>query len=61
MTCPNCDAQMVDITASWHTFAAAEGAEYLATYVTIWHCPECDTLAGAGVEGVEWVLEPIEE
>lgn len=58
MNCPNCDAGMVDVTAHWHTFAEAEGAEYLAAYVTIWHCPLCQTVAGARDDGTEWVLDP---
>src|SRR3982750_1912055 len=52
MDCPICGAQMDDVTESWHTFAEAEGAEYLAFYVTIWHCPRCNTVflgAGDGV------------
>lgn len=60
MNCPNCASRMLDVTESWHTFAAAQGAEYLAAYVTIWHCDACQTLAGAGKIGVEWVLEPDE-
>lgn len=58
MNCPRCGAPMNDVTESWHTFAEAEGAEYLASYVTIWHCPRCGTVAGAHESGVEWVLEP---
>lgn len=57
MSCPHCGAQMVDVTESWHTFAEAEGAEYLASYVTIWYCPECTTVAGANDDGVDWVME----
>lgn len=50
---------MVDVTESWHTFAQAEGAEYLATYVTIWHCPQCNTVVGAQ-DGIDWVMKPEE-
>ncbi len=57
MECPLCGAQMNDVTESWHTFAEAEGAEYLAAYVTIWHCPNCGTVAGAQDETIEWVME----
>lgn len=57
MDCPVCGAQMDDVTESWHTFAEAEGAEYLASYVTIWHCPQCDTVVGASDGSVEWVME----
>lgn len=57
MNCPTCGARMHDVTASWHTFAQAEGAEYLAAYVTIWHCLACDTVAGADDEGIQWVME----
>jgi hypothetical protein len=49
---------MNDVTESWHTFAEAEGAEYLASYVTIWHCPACETVLGADEEGVAWTMEP---
>lgn len=48
---------MTDVTESWHTFVEAEGAEYLAAYVTIWHCQSCNTVAGAQEDGFEWVLE----
>jgi hypothetical protein len=48
---------MDDVTESWHTFAEAEGAEYLASYVTIWHCPQCGTVVGASDDGIEWVME----
>ena len=51
---------MTDVTESWHTFAEAEGAEYLASYVTIWHCPVCSTVVGADEEGIEWVMKPEE-
>jgi hypothetical protein len=57
MNCPRCSHAMVDVTESWYTFAEAEGAEYLSAYVTIWCCPECNTVAGVD-EGVEWVMEP---
>ena len=60
MVCPHCDAEMVDVTETWHTFVEAEGAEYLATYVTIWHCPRCETVVGASDEGTDWVMEPQE-
>jgi hypothetical protein len=58
MDCPNCGTRTTDVTESWHTFTEANGAEYLATYVTIWHCPSCHTVVGAHDEGVEWVMEP---
>jgi hypothetical protein len=48
---------MADVTESWHTFAEAEGAEYLATYVTIWSCPACGTVAGGQDDTFEWVIE----
>jgi hypothetical protein len=48
---------MEDVTESWHTFAEAEGAEYLASYVTIWHCTSCGTVVGADDDAVEWVME----
>jgi hypothetical protein len=51
---------MVDVTESWNTFAEAEGAEYLASYVTIFHCPHCNTVVGADQDGIEWVMEPEE-
>lgn len=57
MTCPVCGAAMENVTGSWHTFAEAEGAEYLASYVTIWHCPSCATVVGADDDAVEWVME----
>ena len=60
MTCPHCAHAMIDVTESWHTFAEAEGAEYLSAYVTIWHCPVCHTVVGADEEGIEWVMEPEE-
>lgn len=60
MDCPTCGAQMTDVTESWHTFAESEGAEYLASYVTIWHCPSCHTVAGAHGSAVEWVMQPQE-
>lgn len=58
MICPNCEAGMTDVTAQWHTFAAAEGAEYLADYVAIWHCSACQTIAGGPDELIEWVIDP---
>ena len=58
MECPCCGAQMNDVTESWHTFAEARGAEYLATYVTIWRCPTCTALAGGEEGQVEWIMEP---
>lgn len=64
MNCPTCGAPMDDVTDSWHTFSQAEGAEYLAAYVTIWHCPVDDTVVGTGDdEMVEWVMdgEPVLE
>jgi uncharacterized protein with PIN domain len=57
MRCPVCSAEMNDITESWHTYAEATGAEYLSAYVTIWHCPACNTLAGGEDDMVEWVME----
>jgi hypothetical protein len=57
MDCPICGAQMTDVTESWHTFAEAEGAEYLALYVTIWHCPRCGAVAGEGEGAIEWIME----
>ena len=48
---------MTDVTETWETFAEAEGAEYLALYVAIWHCPACGTVAGVGDDGIEWVME----
>ena len=57
MSCPVCRATMEDVTESWHTFAEAEGAEYLASYVTIWHCTSCETVVGAADDDVEWVME----
>lgn len=57
MNCPRCGSTMTDVTESWETFAQAQGAEYLATYVTIWHCEQCGTVAG-GEDGIEWVMEP---
>ncbi len=56
MDCPQCHTPMVDVTDSWHTFVEARGAEYLASYVTIWDCPTCHTLAGTADEDVEWVM-----
>jgi uncharacterized C2H2 Zn-finger protein len=58
MQCPRCGARMNDVTETWHTFTEAEGAEYLAAYVSIWYCPKCDTVAGAQNETIEWVMEP---
>lgn len=49
---------MTDATDAWHTFAEAEGAEYLAAYVTIWRCPACSAVVGTDGEQIEWVLEP---
>jgi uncharacterized Zn finger protein len=60
MTCPTCGHPMEDVTESWHTFAAAEGAEYLSTYVTIWRCQDCGTVAGGEGEEIEWVMQPQE-
>lgn len=60
MECPSCGTKMKDVTETWHTFAEAEGAEYLAGYVTIWHCPSCHTVAGAQDASIEWVLHPEE-
>jgi hypothetical protein len=51
---------MHDVTDTWHTFAAAEGAEYLSAYVTIWHCARCQTVAGSEGDEIEWVLQPQE-
>ena len=58
MNCPCCTGEMIDVTETWHTFAEARGAEYLATYVTIWHCPNCKAVAGAADGQIEWVMEP---
>lgn len=58
MGCPRCGLEMSDVTESWHTFAEAEGATYLTSYVTIMHCPGCGTVAGMSDDGMEWVLEP---
>jgi hypothetical protein len=60
MICPHCGAQTDDVTETWHTFTEAEGAEYLATYVTIWYCPACQTVVGAQNGGIEWIMEPQE-
>jgi hypothetical protein len=60
MNCPHCSALLTDVTDSWHTFVEAQGAEYLASYVTIWHCSECRTVVGAADGDIEWVLEPEE-
>jgi hypothetical protein len=60
LDCPNCGAALTDITESWHTFRESHGAEYLATYVTIWHCPSCHTVVGGQDEEPEWVIEPEE-
>ena len=57
MNCPHCGADMNDVTDSWHTFTEAQGAEYLAEYVTIWHCPICNTVLGADDDVVRWVME----
>jgi len=51
---------MTDVTESWETFAEAEGAEYLALYVAIWHCSRDNTVAGVGDDGIEWVMDPVE-
>jgi hypothetical protein len=48
------------VTENWHTFTEAEGAEYLADYVTIWYCAACTTVVGAQNGGIEWVMEPQE-
>lgn len=58
MDCPHCAATMADVTETWHTFAEAQGAEYLAEYVSIWHCPACGTLTGENDSEVEWVMLP---
>ncbi|MGI8824880.1 MAG: hypothetical protein ACR2JC_04405 [Chloroflexota bacterium] len=58
MDCPRCAVEMTDVTDTWHTFAEAQGAEYLAAYVTIWRCANCGTVLGTGDEHVEWVVEP---
>jgi predicted RNA-binding Zn-ribbon protein involved in translation (DUF1610 family) len=60
MECPNCGTNMKDVTETWHTFEEAEGAEYLASYVTIWHCPSCHTVVGVQDGSVEWVMQPRE-
>ncbi len=57
MECPQCSQSMTDVTDSWHSFAEAEGAEYLATYVTIWHCSACETVAGVDQDRIEWLME----
>lgn len=57
MDCPQCGALMNDVTDSWATFAEAEGAEYLASYTTIWHCPACRSVAGVDEDDVQWVIE----
>jgi hypothetical protein len=48
---------MSDVTEVWHTFAESEGAEYLADYVAIWHCPACRTVVGSENGSVRWVME----
>lgn len=60
MDCPTCGAVLRDVTDSWSTFVESQGAEYLATYVTIWHCDHCHTSVGAEDNGVDWVLRPEE-
>lgn len=61
MLCPTCGLTMTDVTESWHTFAEAEGAEYLSSYVTIWFCESCRTVAGTEEDGaLEWVFTPEE-
>jgi predicted RNA-binding Zn-ribbon protein involved in translation (DUF1610 family) len=60
LKCPNCGTNMKDVTETWHTFVEAEGAEYLASYVTIWHCPSCHTVVGSQDGSVEWVMQPRE-
>ena len=60
MNCPDCGQAMTDVTESWHTFAAAEGAEYLSDYVTIWQCGRCHIVAGSEGGEIEWVLQPQE-
>lgn len=57
MDCPSCTTDMSNATESWHTFDEARGAEYLASYVTIWHCPACQTVVGAHDDQVEWTME----
>lgn len=57
MLCPRCHSDMRDVTESWHTFAEAEGAEYLSSYVTIWLCERCHLVAGSSDEDLEWVME----
>ncbi|GAC1524658.1 MAG: hypothetical protein NVS2B16_33240 [Chloroflexota bacterium] len=57
MNCPDCATAMDDVTDVWHTLAESEGAEYLASYVTIWRCPTCHTVAGTGDDEIEWVME----
>lgn len=57
MECPVCGAPMTDVTEIWHTFEEAEGAEYLADYVTIWHCAACGSVAGAEDEMITWMME----
>lgn len=57
MQCPVCSTAMTDVTDSWHTFAEAEGAEYLASYVTIWYCPQCRTVVGTEGNETKWVME----
>lgn len=58
--CPTCGSVMADVTETWHTMAQAEGAEYLASYVTIRQCPVCATVTGAAGDEIEWVMEPEE-
>lgn len=58
MICPHCSAEAEEVTDAWHTFPVAQGAEYLSTYVTIWHCPACETMVGTRNGSIEWVIEP---
>jgi hypothetical protein len=48
---------MKDVTDTWPSFAEAKGAEYLAEYVTIWHCEACGAMVGAEGRRVQWVME----
>lgn len=58
MTCPRCAHAMADVTSRWHTFPEAEGAEYLATYGAIWHCPHCTTILSTDEDEIVWLMEP---
>ena len=58
MVCPTCGTATVEVTDRWPTFAEASGAEYLASYVSIWRCPQCSTMLGASEGDVDWVIEP---